>query len=108
MQAAELPGGCVQTVPGGAQVQRKPADFLYVCIYISASGALESGTQRGNSKRPRWVRPRRVAGARACAAPGTHSAVCGRTCMVEMGRYPMQIQWLTRTLRYWNKLDGWA
>ena len=24
----------------------------------------------------------------------------------EMGRYPMQIQWLARTLRYWNKLAG--
>ncbi len=23
---------------------------------------------------------------------------------LEMGRYPMQIQWLQRTLRYWNKL----
>ncbi len=22
----------------------------------------------------------------------------------EVGRYPMQIQWLARTLRYWNKL----
>jgi hypothetical protein len=24
----------------------------------------------------------------------------------EMGRYPMQIHWLARTLRYWNKLAG--
>jgi hypothetical protein len=24
----------------------------------------------------------------------------------EMGRYPMQVQWLARTLRYWNKLAG--
>jgi hypothetical protein len=23
---------------------------------------------------------------------------------LEMGRYPMQIQWLQRTLSYWNKL----
>jgi hypothetical protein len=23
---------------------------------------------------------------------------------LEVGRYPMQIQWLARTLRYWNKL----
>jgi hypothetical protein len=22
----------------------------------------------------------------------------------EMGRFPMQVQWLARTLRYWNKL----
>ena len=26
----------------------------------------------------------------------------------EMGRYPMQVQWLARTLRYWNKLVGTA
>ncbi len=24
----------------------------------------------------------------------------------EMGRNPLQIQWLARTLRYWNKLAG--
>jgi hypothetical protein len=23
---------------------------------------------------------------------------------LEMGRYPMQIQWLQRTMSYWNKL----
>jgi hypothetical protein len=29
---------------------------------------------------------------------------CVPAVFLEMGRYPMQIQWLQRTLSYWNKL----
>jgi hypothetical protein len=32
------------------------------------------------------------------------TAVAMRRLQIQMGQYPMQVQWLARTLRYWNKL----
>jgi hypothetical protein len=33
-----------------------------------------------------------------------HRSTGNLLVFLEMGRYPMQIQWLQRTLSYWNKL----
>jgi hypothetical protein len=35
---------------------------------------------------------------------GTKSSTSNLIAYLEMGKYPLQVQWLTRTVRYWNKL----